>query len=163
MINLNLKKIGKRITIKIIMDSKRFMIFHEIIIIGEGVEEEEEVVIKIKALIRETRIKLGAQIKSSKIEMKTEMSIKIIKSKVIRTISGRTMIRTEIGDQKATKMTSHLRDMTITTTTKGNNKKISLRKLITRKEIIIWEKLEVKLPVMMMLIIEQLFIDLNKF
>lgn len=140
------------------------MIFHEIIIIGEGVEEEEEVVIKIKALIRETRIKLGAQIKSSKIEMKTEMSIKIIKSKVTRIINGRTtMIQTEIGDQKATKMTSHLRDMTIMTTTKGNNKKISLRKLIMRKEIIIWEKLEVKLPVMMMLIIEQLFIDLNKF
>lgn len=59
-------------------------------------------------------------------------------------------------------MTDSLKDLTITTIT-SDNKKANL-KMMMKKEIITWVKLETKLQAMMkMLIIEQQFIDLNKF
>lgn len=149
-INQNLRNNGKRITIKKVLIKKEFMIFQE-----EHTEEEveEEEVITMKALIQETEIKVGVQAKRFKIGMKTEISIKITKDKDTKTRDIKIMIRTKIGDQKITIMTNNLKDMTTKTITKDNKK--TSQKRIMNKGTIIWEKLEVKSPIMMtMLIIE---------
>lgn len=136
------------------------MIIQEEEVIEE--EVEEEVTIRTKVSIKEIETKVGVQVKEYKIEMRTEISTKIIESKDIKTRTGKIKSQIKAGVLKNSIMTDSLKDLTTTTIT-GDNKKAN-PKMTTKKEIITWEKLETKLQVMMkMLIIEQQFIDLNKF
>lgn len=142
------------------LERKRFMIIQEVDI-EEGVEEE--VVTKTKVSIKEIGIKIGVQIKIIKIETKIEMSIKITKDKDTKTKDGKITTQINGALKIITTTTDNLKDMTTTTTTTEDNKKVN-KKLMKSKETITWEKWEVKLQaMMMMLIIERQFIDLNKF
>ena len=158
--DINLKKNGKRTIIRTIMEMKKVMIIQEEEVIEE--EVEEEVTIRTKVSIKEIETKVGVQVKEYKIEMRTEISTKIIESKDIKIRTGKIKSQIKAGVLKNSIMTDSLKDLTTTTIT-GDNKKAN-PKMTTKKEIITWEKLETKLQVMMkMLIIEQQFIDLNKF